>query len=128
MSGFFSFRIWPRDKTERLRELWWQGKSANDCCAILRAASPHAVRDKVKRAGFVRDPRLLKHVPDALLPQPRGDGDLVTMRNCKTGECQFPYGPPVADMVMCGRRVKAAPYCDGHRKIAYTGHKTAGAL
>lgn len=123
MTRVFNFRLWPDHKTERLKEMWWQGKAAADICRLLRATSPKAVQEKAAREGFVRDPRLLTPRASVLLPQPRGNGDLVTMRNCGAQECRWPYGPPGADMPMCGR--SGAPYCAAHRALAYVGQKGA---
>lgn len=119
----FVFRTWPHDQTERLKELWWQGKSPADCCRILGSSSPRATYDKAMREGFVRDPRKLKPDPAKLLPVSRETGELVTMRNCTSKECRWPYDLPSADMVMCGRAADHGPYCEGHRAMAYLPNK-----
>lgn len=119
MTRAFVFRTWSRDQLGRLKELWRDGKSADECCGILRASSPGAVREKAKREGFKRDPALQGRKPIELPPQARGDGSPVTIENCATRECRWPYGLPAMDMVLCGRPVEKAPWCKEHRAAAY---------
>lgn len=116
------YRSWPHNETLRLKELWWSGKSAEECAIILRISSPRAVRDKVKYEGFLRDPHLSQFSSRFKTgenhPQARADGNYVTVRNCAPKECRWPYGEVGADMVMCGRPVSHEPYCKMHHEIA----------
>lgn len=59
-----------------------------------------------------------------LEPMRRADGKPVTIRNFKESECRWPYGGPSADMLMCGRHAKHAPYCAEHSAVAY-GRKSS---
>lgn len=126
MNTRFIFRTWPHDKTERLKELWWQGKTPAQCCALLNATSPRAVVEKAQREGFVRDPRIIPADAATLLPVSRETGELVTMRNCTANECRWGYGPPAANMPMCGRPVarRGIAWCEAHQRAAYKASNT----
>lgn len=121
----FVFRSWPADQTQRLKELWWDGKTPAEIFRILGAASARAVYDKAVREGFVRDPRLVKAKPEELLPiVSRETNELVTLRNCTSRQCRWGYGPPDADMILCGREtVMRGPWCAGHRAMTYLRDK-----
>jgi hypothetical protein len=119
MTKTFVFRTWAADRTHRLKELWWQGKSAAMCASILGVSSSRAIREKVEREGFTRNPELYSS-GTALLPQPREDGSLVTISNVRKDECRWINGPATADAVMCGRRIVKGALCDVHFIKAHT--------
>lgn len=71
------------------------------------------------RLKYKTGPALLKGAGGcADLPLRRKGGEFVTMRNCATRECRWPYGEAGADMVMCGREsAPGKPYCTGHQAL-----------
>ena len=117
------FRSWPTDYTVRLKQLWWQGKTADECAKILNT-SPRYIRERAARESFLRDPAKIKAHNDELLPQPRDDGQFVTIGNCNLSDCLWPYGAPSADMVVCGREAAAGEHwCADHHRIAFQAKK-----
>ena len=122
-----TFRQWPHDQTYRLRELWWDGKSPKECARILGAASPRAVKDKVDREGFIRNPAI-KKVAKGELAQPvrRENGDFITMENVRQHECRWMFAEqPTADAPLCGRPAFGSSWCAGHRIRCYSKQAAA---
>lgn len=119
----FIFRTWSDAKTARLREMWWDGKSAKQCAELLGFKTHQVVRTKVALEGFVRDPALLDR-KSALAEQPREDGTLVTLANCTARECRWICRYQDHEAILCGRRIERGSMCKAHRMRAYTGEKS----
>lgn len=132
MTRTFIFRTWPGDATERLRQMWWNGKRAGQICKILGAANPRAVREKAEREGFIRNPMLTQkleayQIPDLLLPMLRPDGSLVTIETVALAECRWMFATePSCDAPLCGRPTERGSWCDGHRKRVFGRPEVAG--
>jgi hypothetical protein len=117
----FVYRQWPHDQTTRLKQLWWVGKSAAECCRILGATSPRAVKEKVDREGFTRDPSI-KEVARGDLVQPlhRANGELITMETVRENECRWMFAvEPTWDAPLCGRPTVGGSWCAGHRLLCF---------
>lgn len=127
--------MWTREKTERLRELWWQGKSAPAISVMLGARSAKAVREKITREGFKRAPDFAptsvppmlnrKFFPASELPElrerddeppplVRADGSIVTLANARDKECRWMRGRPGPFARLCGQPVYGASWCRTH--------------
>lgn len=119
------FKSWGKSKTERLRNLWWDGVSAVDIAVELGAAHARAVKDKVAREGFERSQDYLVRQEQAKLakelagkePSPLlRDGETITFMNMKAGECRWINGEPSADVQVCGHPVEGlSAYCEHHQ-------------
>jgi hypothetical protein len=122
-----NFRIWDDERTTKLRQMWWNGVSAYEIAVIL-GVTPRALRHKVERCGFTRNP-LLKLMKKQVVeigdpgnePEPakHTDGEFVTVRNVHRSECQWIKGEPGLDAVMCGQPVARGRYCEHHAVRAY---------
>lgn len=112
----FTFRVWSHDYTERLRELWWAGFSA-DQIALLLDLTSQQVKDKAHREALKRNPEL-KVVMVAVAPDPvLREGEPITMSNVCERECRWIYDAPTATAQMCGNVVKdkqQGPWCEFH--------------
>lgn len=72
------------------------------------------------RAPIAKQGKAVRPHKRVLKPVSRETGEAVTLRNCKGNECRWGYGPPHADMVLCGRKtVQRTPWCEEHGVMAY---------
>lgn len=120
----FVFKSWGDAETATTKQMWWDGHTAQEICVAVNATSPRAVKEKVLRSGFVRNPDLGMdqpyEIPVIMLPQPREDGELVTIANVKSKECRVIYGDErLLDAPMCGRPIKRGSYCEEHCKVLF---------
>ena len=126
------FKFWNEQRTELLRQMWWDGASMADCMSAL-GKSRHAVDSKIEREGFIRNPDLARTKPPPNLSSPtpkksfgpapfplKRDGQPISIANVREGECKWiVIEEPSADAPMCGHpAVRGKPWCAYHLERA----------
>lgn len=144
---------WTETRTERLKALWAEGRSASEIAGLLGEVTRNAVIGKVHRLGLAgrrtasrREPRrtsprrnragrvsMRKPVlrlpsypvaPDDLPPAP---ALMLSVGQLTDGTCHWPVGDPrLPGFGFCGAKSAAGrqPYCAAHQCI---GHQPRGA-
>lgn len=140
---------WTDAAVEVLKELWADGDLSAATIARRLGVTRNAVLGKVHRLGLSHrrtgpKPRAPRQ-PGPKLPGPRpapgsrqsglqerpsqsapapatdvGPGLVAHLEDIPRQGCHWPMGDPHAeDFRFCGRPAAVAPYCDGHRVLAY---------
>lgn len=125
----FVLKSWPDRDVATLKQMWWDGASADEIRMAINAKSTKAVREKIARMEFKRNPEIkprrgmpsIHEMPHLLLPAMRPDGSLVTVATVKDGkECKWiEASDELVDAPMCGR-ASTGPWCELHMRRAFT--------
>jgi GcrA cell cycle regulator len=137
---------WTDTRTERLKQLWAEGRSASGIAALLGWVTRNAVIGKVHRLGLAgrkttsRQPvprrtspsrvHFLRQAPTRFVrptapllppPPPPVAALMLTLRQLRADQCRWPIGDPKeARFGFCGRqKAPGVPYCGHHAAIAY---------
>lgn len=140
--------IWTEARVEKLCDLYRDGLSYSVIAARLSGVSRNAIAGRVAKlvnggvlvrrrprddkpeitvGEYIRpfNPAYTEKAPPTQ-PEPEifdpllTDGKPVTIRNCTDRTCRWPMSEASADMMMCGRTVKAGtPYCESHARKVY---------
>lgn len=99
---------WTDDRTDVLKRLWAEGKSAQVIADEIGDVTRNAVVGKAHRLGLSARPSPIKRKK----PKPRA------YSGGSHAKCEWPFGDPgQADFYFCGRRtVRGRPYCAEHLK------------
>lgn len=112
------FRAWSHDHMERLKEMWWDGMSAEAIAIALGGLTGQQVKDKAQREHYVRNPELKVKRPNVPEPAPalRANGERVTIADVGPRECHWIEGEPSADVPVCGNATfnNQTVYCEHH--------------
>ena len=139
---------WTEARTDRLKELYAEGRSGGYIARDLGGITRNAVIGKIYRLGLrptpdiSAKPRLAKvvrnryahrvidvHPTTVPLPELKSESEVVPESQRKSvmeltaRDCRFPFGDPGdADFYFCGAHaVPTLPYCAHHCRIAYAG-------
>ena len=101
---------WSESRVERLKQLWSEGKSANQIADELGDVTRNAVIGKAHRLKLESRPS----------PIPKRNTAMLTYDK-EVPRCQWPIGNPKdPDFRYCGKQVKEKkPYCIEHCAEAY---------
>jgi GcrA cell cycle regulator len=140
---------WTDARTERLKALWADGRSASEIAGLLGEVTRNAVIGKVHRLGLAgrkttsrkplprrtsprrnrpgsverRQPPTRFMRPAALPPAPPPPvaALMLPLRQLRDDQCRWPVGDPrEAGFGFCGcQKVAGVPYCAHHAAIAY---------
>ncbi len=136
---------WTDTRTERLKALWAEGRSASGIAALLGEVTRNAVIGKVHRLGLPgrkttsRKPaprrngsgRVELRLPPARFvrpasppmpaPPPPVAALMLPLRQLRDDQCCWPIGDPYeAGFGFCGcQKASGVPYCGHHAAIAY---------
>lgn len=135
--------MWSPEAVESLKALHLAGKTHAEIADEMGGITRDQVSGKLHRLGLSRpvpppkpkaesaklsrpfNPAYTERAPPTqpeleILEPLLTDGKPVTIRNCTDRTCRWPMSEASADMVMCGRTVKAGtPYCESHARKVY---------
>lgn len=136
---------WTDAAVALLKKLWADGDLSAALIAGRLGVSRNAVLGKVHRLGLSNRRRTFRARPEraprpprlprkpAAAQAPRGPGPssrpvvedvgpglVVRLEDLPHHGCHWPIGDPLsAEFRFCGRAAPRAPYCEGHRSVAY---------
>jgi GcrA cell cycle regulator len=137
---------WTDPRTERLKQLWADGRSASEIAALLGEVTRNAVIGKVHRLGLAgratRQPRRssprrdrsgrveMRRAPARFVrptaplmppPPPPVAALMLPLRQLRADQCRYPIGDPQEEgFGFCGcKKAPGIPYCEHHADIAY---------
>ena len=131
--------IWTDEQTDRLKELYAEGRTCSYIARDLGSITRNAVIGKIHRLGLPKPTsrrRRAKVVGNVVfdanintipLPELVSASEIVpedrrkTLLELSPRDCRFPFGDPHdPDFHFCGARaVPTLPYCAHHLSIAY---------
>ena len=147
-----TYTIWNPEMTEKLTQLWREGKSFSQIGEIM-GFTRSAIAGRIRRLGLLGDrqkkstlpppkpPKLAKPKKPKPLPiiAPEADMEEVVeetpapqglqLIDLDPKSCRWPFGDPRdADFYFCGktRKNEFTPYCREHHALAYTPARRGG--
>ena len=134
----FSPTFWNDIRTNKLIELWEDGRSVAEIKFILRASSYKAVKSKAYRMKLKRPKAMIKverikRVATRKLNKPAqfidkkgvSYGTPKPLENLSSQDCRFPIGDPKNEnFIFCGAKIELGEsYCPNHHQLCYKGNK-----
>lgn len=130
----FYFGRWSDENAAVTKQMWWDGESYMAIRKAVNAKSERAVKEKIIREGFMRNPELAKinearpyEIPFHRIPLVREDGSLVTIETVRNNECRYMYGEPSIDAPLCAR-VVVPDTCWCHKHFELTHDRSRPAM